>query len=53
VDSEQVATAAPVLSIPAGSIRIDFLGRASITAQYGADSALLVSIRAKPLFSSI
>jgi transposase len=44
VDSEQAAADAPVLSLPAGSIRIDFLGRASITVEHGADSALLRTI---------
>jgi transposase len=44
VDSEQAAAVAPVLSLPAGIIRIDFLGRASITVEHGADSALLRTI---------
>jgi transposase len=43
--AELVAAAPSVLSIPVGSIRIDFHGRASITVEHGADSALLRTIR--------
>jgi transposase len=44
--AELVAAVPPVLSIPVGSIRIDLLGRASITVEHGADSALLRTILA-------
>jgi transposase len=43
-DAELVATVSPVLSIPLGAIRIEFRGRASITVEHGADSALLRTI---------
>lgn len=43
-DAELVAAVSPVLSTPVGSIRIDFRGRASITVEHGADSALLRTI---------
>ena len=43
-DAELVAAVSPVLSTPVGSIRIDFQGRASITVEHGADSALLRTI---------
>jgi len=43
-DAELVAAVSPVVSIPVGSIRIDFHGRASITVEHGADSSLLRTI---------
>jgi hypothetical protein len=42
--AELVAEIPPILSIPVGSIRVDFHGRASITVEQGADSALLRTI---------
>jgi transposase len=43
-DVELVGAVSPGLSMPVGSIRIDFQGRASITVEHGADSALLRTI---------
>lgn len=43
-NAELPVTVSAVSSGPAGAIHIDFLGRASITVEYGADSALLRTI---------
>jgi hypothetical protein len=42
--AELVAAVPPVLSIPVGSIHIEFPGRAMISVECGADAALLRSI---------
>jgi transposase len=43
-DADLIAAVSPVISMPVGSIRIEFQGRASITVEHGADRALLRTI---------